>query len=194
MYVQIASRAMATRTERMQRCTQQTERTSTARRRTPCWTPWRLQRRSMMPGSSQVTQLPHGLWAIWHILSSSGCKRRRGPQVFCQLCVRDYQGVDLLLLRRRGTPLEANACPTVTCWTFADPKRLSGMIEEALYSSSHAPALPPRGCSEGLRTAEGDNCPGVHTRKGSGAHPDRPAEELPPQQLAARPGADRSGV
>ena len=62
--------------------------------------------------------------------------------MFCQLCVRDYQGVDLLLLRRRGTPLEANACPTVTRWTFADPKRLSGMIEEALYSSSHAPASP----------------------------------------------------
>lgn len=62
--VQIALQATVTRTERMPRSMQLTERTSTARQRTPCWTPWRLPRRSMMPRSSQVLYYPMLLEAL----------------------------------------------------------------------------------------------------------------------------------
>ena len=58
MPMQIALQVTVTRMEQMQRCMLLTERTSTARLRTPCWMPWRLQRRSTMPRNSQVLPCP----------------------------------------------------------------------------------------------------------------------------------------
>lgn len=116
---QTASRLMETRTERMQPCMQQTELRSTARLRMPCWMPWKLQRQSTMPRRSQV---PHH-----HSYTSAG-----GGTFEVYICPCIVQFSD--------APWSAATMSALLL--CADPKRLSGMIEDALNGNSQAPASP----------------------------------------------------